>query len=89
MLVHGGQDSLDASKLSDLDLVQTVCCLAWRLIDNQACHARPLHGSRHARPLHGSQAQMLMLLELLLELLLLLLLYVFNHVLLRGREAPP
>ena len=32
---------------------------------------------------------MLMLLELLLELLLLLLLYVFNHVLLRGREAPP
>ena len=41
------------------------------LTDNQA---------RHARPLHGSQAQMLMLLEplleLLLELLLLLLLYV-------------
>ena len=59
--------------------------LAWR----QACHARPLHGSRHARPLHGSQAQMLMLLELLLELLLLLLLlHVFNHVLLRRREAP-
>ena len=26
---------------------------------------------------------------LLLELLLLLLLYVFNHVLLRGRQAPP
>ena len=46
------------------------------------------HGSRHARPLHGNQAQMLMLLELLLELLLLLLPYVFNHVLLRGREAP-
>ena len=59
--------------------------LAWR----QACHARPLHGSRHARPLHGSQAQMLMLLELLLELLLLLLLYVFIHVLIRGHEAPP
>ena len=55
--------------------------LAWR----QACHARPLH---------GSPAQMLMLLELLLErllelLLLLLLLYVFDHVLLRGREAHP
>ena len=31
----------------------------------------------------------LLLLELLLELMLLLLLYVFNHVLLRGREAPP
>ena len=36
--------------------------------------------------------QMLLLLELLLLvelLLLLLLLYVFNHVLLWGREAPP
>ena len=35
--------------------------------------------------------QMLLLLErlLLVDLLLLLLLYVFNHVLLRGREAPP
>ena len=37
--------------------------------------------------------QMLLLLLvvnlLLLELLLLLLLYVLNHVLLRGREAPP
>ncbi len=34
--------------------------------------------------------QMVVLLELLLlELLLLLLLYVFDHVLLRGREAPP
>ena len=33
--------------------------------------------------------QMLLLLDLLLLLLLLLLLYVFNHVLLRGREAPP
>ena len=30
-----------------------------------------------------------MLLELLQELLLLLLLYFFNHVLIRGREAPP
>ena len=44
---------------------QTVSCVAWRLTDNQA---------RHARPLHGSQAQMLMLLELLLEQLLELLL---------------
>ena len=59
---------------------QTVGCVAWRLTDNHA---------RLARPLHGSQAQMLMLLELLLELLLLLLMYVFDHVLLRGREAPP
>ena len=41
--------------------------------------------------------QMLLLLELLLlpvdllllELLLLILLYIFNHVLLQGREAPP
>ena len=33
--------------------------------------------------------QMLLLLDLLLLLLLLLLLYVFNHVLIRGREAPP
>ena len=32
---------------------------------------------------------MLLLLDLLLLLLLLLLLYVFNHVLIRGREAPP
>ena len=55
---------------------QTVGCLAWRLTDNQA---------RHATPLHGSQAQMLMLLELLQ--LLLLLLYVFDHVLLWKR--PP
>ena len=31
----------------------------------------------------------LLLLDLLLLELLLLLLYVFNHVLLRGREAPP
>ena len=30
-----------------------------------------------------------LLLDLLLLLLLLLLLYVFNHVLIRGREAPP
>ena len=52
---------------------QTVGCVTWRLTDNQA---------RHARPLHGSQAQMLMLLELelLLELLLLLLLLLL-HVL--------
>ena len=33
--------------------------------------------------------QMLLLLDLLLLLLLLLLLYVFNHVLTRGRFAPP
>ena len=54
------------------ETMQTVCCLAWRLIDNQACRARPLH---------GSQAQMLMLLELLLELLLLLLLLLLLYVL--------
>ena len=35
-----------------------------------------------------TQMLLLLLLELLL-LLLLLLLYVFNHVLLRGSEAPP
>ena len=33
--------------------------------------------------------QMLLLLDLLLPLLLLLLMYVFNHVLVRGRFAPP
>ena len=32
---------------------------------------------------------LLLLVDLLLLELLLLLLYVFNHVLLRGREAPP
>ena len=45
--------------------IQTLRCVAWRLTDNQA---------RHARPLHGSQAQMLKLLELQPELQLLLLL---------------
>ena len=49
------------------ETMHTVGCVAWRLTDNQA---------RHARPFHGSQAQMLMLLEMLLKLLLLLL-YVF------------
>ena len=32
---------------------------------------------------------LLLLLDLLLLLVLLLLLYVFNHVLIRGHEAPP
>ena len=53
------------------------------------CHAKlSMTQASHANPLHGRQAPMLMMLELLLELLLLLL-YVFNHVLLWGREAPP
>ena len=38
---------------------------------------------------HPGLIQMVLLLDLLLLLLLLLLLYVFNHVLIQGREAPP
>ena len=53
---------------------QAVKELAWRLVDNQACHARPLR---------DSQAQMLMLLELMLDLLLELLLLLLLLLLLR------
>ena len=60
--------------------------LAWR----QACHTRPLPGSRQARPLHGSQAQIPKLLELLLELLpeLLLLLLLLLMISTGARSAP-